>query len=532
MIGMANRWMVFDALAVGATAGLLGEVLVLRMNPEVTQTVRGVILGFPLWATWGMVGAGLPLLIGLALLGRLRPRPDRWPAPVLSALVFFVAAVLSRVNAHLHSRLLEETVRRVLAQDAVAWIVAALLALGGGALVRYLGGGRRLRVAFSCVMLTLPMVRVLWSSTPPRQPLDVAARPLGEAARPLLVIGVEGLDAKVLLVDAATGSYPTIARFREESSWGPLVPHRPYLRWALWTSAATGTYPRLHGVKAHWGWNLPLVFPETLRLLPWTPEGSRMILPWGMAERVPPPPATVAPLWERLQASGMSTVVLGWPGAWADGGGGREDPDSRRSAALEATLGASLEAALEPFPERRSQIWGGIVRDQVRVNAGREALEAGAENVWIHLETLSLVRRFHEPLRPGHTRERLLLELVMELLDEQLGALFGATRDGSLVAVVSPYGLAAPNSLERLRRLLGGGDSWRTSAETCPDGLLMLLGDAVPPGHRVPPARLPDVAPTLCYLLGLPVAQYMEGGVVVDAVEPAFLAEHPLRVVD
>ncbi|MCK5375472.1 MAG: hypothetical protein KAJ97_00220, partial [Acidobacteria bacterium] len=164
MIGMANRWMVFDALAVGATAGLLGEVLVLRMNPEVTQTVRGVILGFPLWATWGMVGAGLPLLIGLALLGRLRPRPDRWPAPVLSALVFFVAAVLSRVNAHLHSRLLEETVRRVLAQDAVAWIVAALLALGGGALVRYLGGGRRLRVAFSCVMLTLPMVRVLWSS--------------------------------------------------------------------------------------------------------------------------------------------------------------------------------------------------------------------------------------------------------------------------------------------------------------------------------------------------------------------------------
>jgi len=42
----------------------------------------------------------------------------------------------------------------------------------------------------------------------------------------------------------------------------------------------------------------------------------------------------------------------------------------------------------------------------------------------------------------------------------------------------------------------------------------------------------PDVAPTLCYLLGLPVAQYMEGSVVVAAVTPSFLAEHPLRVVD
>jgi hypothetical protein len=36
----------------------------------------------------------------------------------------------------------------------------------------------------------------------------------------------------------------------------------------------------------------------------------------------------------------------------------------------------------------------------------------------------------------------------------------------------------------------------------------------------------------VCYLLGLPVAQYMEGGVIVDAVEPEFLAENPLRVVD
>jgi hypothetical protein len=60
----------------------------------------------------------------------------------------------------------------------------------------------------------------------------------------------------------------------------------------------------------------------------------------------------------------------------------------------------------------------------------------------------------------------------------------------------------------------------------------MLLGEDVPAGRRLPPANPPDVAPTLCYLLGLPVAQYMEGGVIVDAVKPEFLAENPLRVVD
>jgi hypothetical protein len=40
------------------------------------------------------------------------------------------------------------------------------------------------------------------------------------------------------------------------------------------------------------------------------------------------------------------------------------------------------------------------------------------------------------------------------------------------------------------------------------------------------------VVPTLCYLLQLPVAQYMDGGVIVDLVDPAFLSDHPLRVVE
>ena len=281
------------------------------MNPEVAQTVRGVLVGMPLWASWGMLLVGVPLLIGLAALQRFQPRPDRWVAPKLCAAVFTAAAILSGVNAKLHARLLQGSAHRVLTQDAVVWSIAAVVALVGGAVIRRMGGGRGVQVVFLVVMLTLPVMRVVWAPTPPRQYLEVEARPLGQPTRPLLVIGLEGLDAKVLLADATSQSLATLARLREEGSRTALVPHRPYLRWALWTSAATGTYPGRHGVKAHWGWDFPLVFPETLRLLPWTPEGSRMILPWALAERVPPPPATVAPLWARLSASGVSTAVFG-----------------------------------------------------------------------------------------------------------------------------------------------------------------------------------------------------------------------------
>jgi len=257
-----------------------------------------------------------------------------------------------------------------------------------------------------------------------------------------------------------------------------------------------------------------------------------MILPWGLARRVPPPPSTVAPLWARLHASGVATAVFGWPGSWGDDPSLRAASDSDRDVVLEPSMKASLEEALAPFADRRSEIWEAIARDQSRVVSAREAIAAGVDDVWIHLETLSLARRYHEPLRRRHTRERRLMELVMELVDQQLGALLEATGPNAVVAVVSPYGLAPPGSLERLKRLFGGGGDWNMSAESCPDGLLVVLGENVDVAARGPKASPPDVAPTLCYLLGLPVAQYMEGSVLVDIIDPTFLAGHPLRVVD
>jgi hypothetical protein len=192
----------------------------------------------------------------------------------------------------------------------------------------------------------------------------------------------------------------------------------------------------------------------------------------------------------------------------------------------------SLNRALEPFDDHRQDVLGAVVEDQRIVGSAVRALSAGTRDVWVHLEGLAVARRYLEPVKSMHTREREVLEVVIDLLDSQLGSLVAASQPDALMVVVSPYGLAPPNSLERLRRLLGFGDSWRTSAEDCPDGVVLLSGVGVPQGQRFAGASLTDVAPTLCYLLGLPVAQYMEGGVIVDGVEQEYLANHPLRVVD
>lgn len=521
-----------DAFGAGATAGLIAEVLVLRMNPEIAQPIGGIVIGMPLWASWGMLLVGVPIFVGRVVFERVRPNPKRWMAPWTFAAIYLMAAVLTAVNAKLHAVLLAGPAHRILVQDAVAWSVALLLALGVGILIRRVTAVRGWWIAFSIVMAALPAIRALTAPTPLRHHLEIAPRPLGEPARRLLVVGLEGFDAKVLLADAVSATHPNLAHLREEGARAVIRPHRPFLKWALWTSTATGTYPGQHGVKAHRGWDLPLVFSETLRLLPWTPEGSRMILPWGLSRQVSPPPVTVTPLWARLNASGVQTRVIDWPGSWGDDPSLQVVAGDISGAALEPAMRASLEAALEPFPERRSQIWSAILRDQARVDAAVNAFRDGAGNVWVYLEALSLARRYHEPLRPRHTRERMFLELVMELVDEQLGALLGAVDQRTLVAVVSPFGLAPPGPFERMKRTFGAGGSWHTSAEGCPEGLFLLLGDGIDPGRRVPSGRPPDVAPTLCYLLGLPVAQYMEGSVAVDMVTSSFLEEHPLRVVE
>jgi hypothetical protein len=154
----------------------------------------------------------------------------------------------------------------------------------------------------------------------------------------------------------------------------------------------------------------------------------------------------------------------------------------------------------------------------------------GVDQVWMHVGALAEARQLLEPLKPSHTGEREVIELMVELLDLELEVVLAAAPPDALVVLVSPYGLSPPSPYEQLRRLLGMGGTWRTSGDLCWDGVLMIRGRDVAVGRRFQDLALPDMVPTLCYLLDLPVAQYMEGEVVIEAVDEGYLGTHPLVV--
>jgi predicted AlkP superfamily phosphohydrolase/phosphomutase len=64
-----------------------------------------------------------------------------------------------------------------------------------------------------------------------------------------------------------------------------------------------------------------------------------------------------------------------------------------------------------------------------------------------------------------------------------------------------------------------------------PHGILVMAGPAVRSRGIVEGASLVDMAPTLLHLLGLPVPDDMDGMVLLDALDPAFVATHPVRYV-
>ncbi|MFC1889461.1 phosphodiesterase, partial [Thermodesulfobacteriota bacterium] len=64
------------------------------------------------------------------------------------------------------------------------------------------------------------------------------------------------------------------------------------------------------------------------------------------------------------------------------------------------------------------------------------------------------------------------------------------------------------------------------------EGIIIMKGDNIRAGHRIEGASVLDITPTLLALNGFPVAEDMDGRVLGDALDPAFIDENPVTTID
>jgi predicted AlkP superfamily phosphohydrolase/phosphomutase len=67
------------------------------------------------------------------------------------------------------------------------------------------------------------------------------------------------------------------------------------------------------------------------------------------------------------------------------------------------------------------------------------------------------------------------------------------------------------------------------SGDHRPNGMFLAAGPHIKPGRLPQPPSLMDLAPTTLHLSGLPIPESMDGQVITDIFQEAFLTEHPPR---
>jgi len=126
-------------------------------------------------------------------------------------------------------------------------------------------------------------------------------------------------------------------------------------------------------------------------------------------------------------------------------------------------------------------------------------------------------------------------------VDRTLGMCVAAASRDATVVVLSDHGMHAKSPPSRLR----SGVEISGDHEDAPDGILLVSGTGIKKNYRLRRpgmvlshlygdrlrADVYDVAPTLLYLLGLPVAQDMDGEVITEMFTDDYLATHQINFV-
>lgn len=523
----------------GAFALSLGAALVaatFRFWPEVT---RPPIESLPWFGSLNLVTTGLA-----AALFWLNLLSYRWSIPPASVRALAAAAALLVVLA---------LVQLLIGVDAV------LYPLRGRALSAALSIAAAGASGFGPLLLV--------PAAPAASPVPVTAAL--EAMRPLrriVLIGIDGLGPEPLRQAIASGEAPALERLMRRGAWGPLGTIEPTEGPPLWATIATGTLPHVHGVKSFASYRLP-ASSTPVDLLP---KGAFVTLleRFGFVSRVATGPASRRrpAIWNALDAFGQGAgLVRVWGTHPPEKLRGfvlspyfhllRTDPARAASTLYPADLWPEASArtveardvdpallaefvdqtgsgAEDGLPWRRELVERALAPDLTYSRAGamlRQAYDPSFYALLFHgLDATGHVfLRFSRPdafgdVRPEQVRRYgHVLPRYLGWVSQQVGELAQSLAPDDVLVVVSTYGMEPAPFWRRLASLALGLPDQAGSHAGAPDGLVLFAGGGIRAGALIDGASILDLAPTLLYLMGLPVARDMEGRVLLEVVDPA-----------
>jgi arylsulfatase A-like enzyme len=372
----------------------------------------------------------------------------------------------------------------------------------------------------------------------------------------VILLGFDGVAPNLLEPLLAQGQLPNLKRLIETGAYGRLRSASPAKSAILWTSIATGKTMLKHGI-VDWTYankkGLQVPFEDRSRRVKtyWEILAERGVstgtLNWWMS--YPPPPilhgyivsnafrhtaetGTVHPkrLYSRLDplrldaAQGLAEMQrLGIP-EWRP-----QDATVPLRHAREVLDAYGLYVAQDLTVEHAGDLlWA---NEPVEVFSTYFRLVDVTSHFAVHFVDRAVYDQAVAAEKAGaldpETEARIDRELARvvapayRFMDRIVGKYLARMDARTLLIVCSDHGF----------RFYRGSYAHAHLSMQPPDGVLLLGGAGVRPGTRISGASIFDVAPTLLYAIGQPVARDMDGTALTALLDPDLVRRQPVRMI-
>ena len=402
---------------------------------------------------------------------------------------------------------------------------------------------------------------------------ETQQRPLPPEQEPILVMGVDGLEWRILLPMIKAGRLPHFSTIMERGTYGYLGTLRPTASPVVWTSVATGKFPPKHGIL-QFVRRLPDDTPTLFNNLDrktkaiWSivSDHGRTVttIGWWMTypvEAINGIRVAQTNTLDQIETRGSKKV---WKGTLVKGKPGQVYPADRQNEMLEILeqMDSQLpELAIRIFGEFRyplskfgQQLWN-TCQWSFRADATymRIALNLAAEGppsdlTMIYMGGPDVVsHRFWRFMQPEIYRDRPTEEEVANFggviedyyayTDQSLGQLLEAYGPDLTVVIISDHGMHPTNLNSRFDIDTPTSAYLSGNHQDGPPGVFIAAGPGI---GRISPDQTPadvteedlqgmgnvlDITPTLLAMLRIPVAKDMDGEVLTHLFEKSLRIE-------
>jgi predicted AlkP superfamily phosphohydrolase/phosphomutase len=437
-------------------------------------------------------------------------------------------------------------------------------------------GGRLSATILSLAML-LSVVTPIMARGPARQP-PLPSNPAmpgqiepASIDRRVTVLMLDGASLEFITPEIAAGRLPNIGRIFDQGSVSYMATLRPTQAEPVWSAIATGRYPISNGIRS----------AAIYRALGGTPIQllpdycfAQALVTFGFFtdEAQTADHLRTRPIWSILADRGARVGVIGWPltqPAPSVNGFVVSDTFHRLSEpemnldqipsvwpqAFLANARLAMQTAADPDPVALVSTMGAPQpMDDYDVRSDRAPVVADR----VHLQLLAAVGadppqflavrfpgidavghrflRYADPSAFGDVsveesqRFGRVLQQYYGFLDTVIGREMARLGPNDLLLVVSAFGMEPMSPGKRVLEMVAGNPLISGTHERAPDGFVLAFGGPVAPGRPVR-ASVVDLAPTILYFLGLPVARDMDGFARIDLFTPAFTSDKPVTYI-